>query len=288
MCGASLLLLAALPALAGWCVEGEVVSVVAPGAADGPAFAPRQRTAVLAPAGHAATLECRVLRLRDKSVSWVRSRDLQILSHAGAVFTADARVSATAAAADGAASRHTLRIERLRAADAGRYECQINTEPKMSLFYNLTVIDEVVPEVVVQVVGAARVTGRAGGAATLACEARYEPAPRLLPLPPLDIRWQRGDEPIDLESGRGVALDTQRWAARALSRLTLARLGARDAGAYTCSASGRAAALRLVLDEDEAAEAMQRDAAAGSAPAPPEPAPAALLPLLALLALALR
>lgn len=35
----------------------------------GPAFAPQQRTAVLAPAGHAATLDCRVLRLRDKSVS---------------------------------------------------------------------------------------------------------------------------------------------------------------------------------------------------------------------------
>lgn len=81
----------------------------------------------------------------------MRSRDLQILSHAGAVFTADARVSATSGVTTtsggghegGApASRHTLRIERLRTADAGRYECQVNTEPKMSLFFNLTVVGE--------------------------------------------------------------------------------------------------------------------------------------------------
>lgn len=84
-------------------------------------------------------------------VSWVRSSDLQILTHAGSVFTADARVSvsqAPAAAREALTSRddaaagavHTLRLERLRAADAGRYECQVNTEPKMSLFFNLTVL----------------------------------------------------------------------------------------------------------------------------------------------------
>lgn len=39
-----------------------------------------------------------------------------------------------------AGSVHTLRIERLREADSGRYECQINTEPKLSLFFNLTVV----------------------------------------------------------------------------------------------------------------------------------------------------
>ncbi|XP_022824916.1 obscurin-like [Spodoptera litura] len=257
MCAAAtLLLMAALPALAGqgrWCADGEVVALEGAG----PAFAPQQHTAVLAPAGHAATLDCRVLRLRDKSVSWVRSRDLQILSHAGTVFTADARVSAAAAGA-----RHSLRIERLRTTDAGRYECQVNTEPKMSLFFNLTVVDEPVPEVVVSVLGAAGVTARAGGAATLACQARYEPPPRQLPLPDLDIRWQKGNLPISLQSGRGVALDTQRWAARVESRLTLAALRADDAGHYSCSAAGRAATLTLDIDrlaDDDRVEAMQRD-----------------------------
>lgn len=222
-------------------------------------------------------------------VSWVRSRDLQILSHAGAVFTADARVSATSsrAAPAGSSSRHTLRIEHLRTSDAGRYECQINTEPKMSLFFNLTVVgeynadfdilalrvahwrvpkrrlmsiaphsvahvtDEPVPEVVVSVLGEGMVRGHVGGAATLACEARYEPPPRELPLPPLDIRWQKGSEPVSLAGPRGgVALDTARWTARVESRLTLAELRVSDAGAYSCSAAGRAAVLTLTLDDD--------------------------------------
>lgn len=80
--------------------------------------------------------------MRWSQVSWVRSRDLQILSHAGVVFTADTRVSATSSAEGAGASRHSLRIERLRASDAGRYECQVNTEPKMSLFFNLTVVGQ--------------------------------------------------------------------------------------------------------------------------------------------------
>lgn len=61
------------------------------------------------------------------------------------------------------------------------------------------VVDEPVPEVVVAVLGAAEVRARAGHAATLACEARYEPPPRDLPLPALDIRWQRGEQPVSLQ-----------------------------------------------------------------------------------------
>lgn len=55
------------------------------------------------------------------------------------------------------------------------------------------------PEVVVSVLGDSAVSGAAGGAATLACEARYSPPPRALPLPPLDIRWQKGEQPISLQ-----------------------------------------------------------------------------------------
>ncbi|XP_075979501.1 opioid-binding protein/cell adhesion molecule-like isoform X2 [Anticarsia gemmatalis] len=261
----TLLLLAALPALAG-VARGEVVVSAGEAAGAGPAFAAQQPTTVVAPLGHDATLDCTVRRLRDKSVSWVRSRDLQILSHAGVVFTADARVAARSAAA-GADTRHSLHIERLRASDAGRYECQVNTEPKMSLFFNLTVVDEPVPAVVVRAVDDSEVFGAEGGAATLACEARYEPPPRDLPLPPLDVRWLRRDAPINLQSSRGgVSLDTERWAARALSRLTLAELTRDDAGDYVCAAAGRVAALTLrVLPRLElSAEAMQRDEGAAS------------------------
>ncbi|XP_013192011.2 obscurin [Amyelois transitella] len=260
-----LLLVAALPAFTGLlCAEGEVVSVL-----ESPEFTGTPPALVLA-AGSSAELDCRVLHLADKAISWVRSRDLQILSHSGAVFTADPRVSVSVSGAgSGAASgatRHTLRIERLRLADAGRYECQVNTEPKMSQFFNLTVLDEVVPETVVSAVGGRAVRGRAGGAATLACEARYEPAPRRLPLPALHIRWYFGDQPIDSQSNRGgVSLDTDRWAGRCVSRLTLAALSARDAGRYRCVAGRVADTLRLDVapsTEESLMEAMQRDQSA--------------------------
>ncbi|XP_028026667.1 zwei Ig domain protein zig-8-like [Bombyx mandarina] len=255
-----LLMLAALPTLAGisrWCADGEVVSVTE---GTGPAFAPRQRDSLIAAVGQTAALECRVLRLGDKSVSWVRSSDLQILSHAGSVFTADARVSATSSRGGSGSSRHTLRIERLRTTDAGRYECQVNMEPKMSKFFNLTVLDEPIPVPVLKTLREV-MHGTIGSAVTLTCEARYDPPPGALPLPPLEIRWQKGDQLINLQTGRGgVSLDTERWTGGAISRLTLGALRRRDSGRYSCTVLGHSATISLTVDDQPSPiDAMQRD-----------------------------
>ncbi|RVE51551.1 hypothetical protein evm_003821 [Chilo suppressalis] len=269
---ARLLLLAALPALAGrgwWCADGEVVSVTAgAGASAGPEFLPTDTTLVAA-VGQDAVLDCRVRNLADKAVSWVRSRDLHILSHAGAVFTADARVSVRVSAAG--ATIHSLRIRRLRVSDAGRYECQLNTDPKMSLFYNLTVLDEPVPVAVIAA-GAAEMHGAVGAAVTLRCEARYEPPPRALPLPPLDILWTKDGVPVDHQRGHsGVSRDTERWSWRSVSRLTLAELAPSDAGVYACATATPNATpiavaapaavdyVHLYVDAESQMEAMQRD-----------------------------
>lgn len=65
---------------------------------------------------------------------WVRSRDLHIMSCNTMLFTADPRVSLQ----DNDGS-FVLAIKKAQVSDTGRYECQLNTEPKMSLFFNLTV-----------------------------------------------------------------------------------------------------------------------------------------------------
>ncbi|XP_045501521.1 uncharacterized protein LOC123698776 isoform X2 [Colias croceus] len=259
--------------------------------AEPPAFALNQHTALVARAGDSAALRCTVLRLADRAVSWVRSSDLQILTHAGAVFTADSRVSCSSARDAGHglhaggldaggldappdaddiltseedwdpyASLHILRIERLRLSDSGRYECQINTEPKLSLFYNLTVIDTALPEVSVSPLGSSATRAALGGAARLACEARYVAAPgaqlppaALAALPPLRLRWTHKGETLDPQSTRGgISLDTERWAGRAVSRLTLARLATGDAGRYSCAAAGASADLFVHLYRDGA------------------------------------
>ncbi|XP_068622881.1 uncharacterized protein [Battus philenor] len=319
----------------------------AEGAGAGVQFA-RQRTWARARPGGSAALRCRVLRLGDRAVSWVRSSDLQILTHAGTVFTADARVSAiTGQAADdelpdgepedpwdeqpddqpheqpeeqpyeqpdeppdeqyrqgGGGGQsveqradetvHTLHIERLRTSDAGRYECQINTEPKMSLFFELSVTDSRPPEVELRALGARALSGAVGGSASLACEARYlSTSDPHSSLPPLRIRWYHGGQPLNAQSPpSGVSLSAERWTGGARSRLTLGALRRRHAGAWRCAAAGSSVAFALSVTARPAhapdGEAMQRDQAAAQAScAPARRAHPALPALPALAALAL-
>ncbi|CAF4921676.1 unnamed protein product [Pieris macdunnoughi] len=227
------------------------------GGRSGPAFDSSQQTTVVASAGGSVELHCRVLRLADRAVSWVRSSDLQILTHAGAVFTADTRVSCAAASQeDPRGTVHSLRIEVLRASDSGRYECQINTEPKMSLFFNLTVIEWDLPVVSVSVLSGSVQRAVLGGSAILSCEARYEPsaalaaipAAALAALPPLTLHWEHNGEALNPQSARGgISLETERWETRLESRLTLAALVVKDAGRYVCAAPADCATISLRL-----------------------------------------
>ncbi|KAJ8942153.1 hypothetical protein NQ314_010144 [Rhamnusium bicolor] len=69
-------------------------------------------------------------------VSWMRKRDLHILTSGIHTYTGDARFSV----------RHPehsddwdLRIEYVQKRDGGVYECQVNTEPKINLAIILNV-----------------------------------------------------------------------------------------------------------------------------------------------------
>lgn len=55
------------------------------------------------------------------------------------------------------------------------------------------------PVVVISAEGGRAVHAALGGAATLSCDARYDPPPRDLPLPPLDIRWTKDGQPVNLQ-----------------------------------------------------------------------------------------
>ncbi|KXJ78198.1 hypothetical protein RP20_CCG005227 [Aedes albopictus] len=74
--------------------------------------------------GQTGFLHCRVERLGDKDVAWIRKRDLHILTTGSSTYTSDQR----------------FQIKYPQVRDSGVYECQINTEPKMSLSYELHVI----------------------------------------------------------------------------------------------------------------------------------------------------
>lgn len=74
-------------------------------------------------------------------VSWIRHRDIHILTVGSYTYTSDQRFQAT---------HHqdtddwTLQIKWAQKRDAGMYECQISTQPVRSYFVRLNVVGEYV------------------------------------------------------------------------------------------------------------------------------------------------
>lgn len=73
-------------------------------------------------------------------VSWIRKRDLHILTVGILTYTNDQRYQSLHA--DGS-DEWTLRITSPQPRDSGIYECQVSTEPKISLAFRLSVIGKV-------------------------------------------------------------------------------------------------------------------------------------------------
>lgn len=94
---------------------------------------------VIAAVGTTARLHCRVRNLGDRAVSWIRKRDLHILTIGIMTYTNDQRFLA----------RHidnsdewVLKIVSVQPRDAGVYECQVSVEPKISQAYKLMVVSK--------------------------------------------------------------------------------------------------------------------------------------------------
>lgn len=69
-------------------------------------------------------------------VSWMRKRDLHILTSNIHTYTGDARFSVIHPENS---DEWNLRIEFVQKRDAGIYECQVNTEPKINMAILLNV-----------------------------------------------------------------------------------------------------------------------------------------------------
>lgn len=105
----------------------------------GPYFDPTTTTNITTQLGTHAYLPCKVKQLGNKSVSWIRRRDAHILTVDRYTFIADDRFQAFLVEAT---DTWTLQVKYVQARDAGQYECQVSTEPKMSHFITLNVVGE--------------------------------------------------------------------------------------------------------------------------------------------------
>ena len=74
-------------------------------------------------------------------VSWIRAKDVKVLAVGGFVFSTDQRMTVTSTNTDvDRQSIWTLEIRNLISEDAGRYKCQVNTEPAESVSITLNVL----------------------------------------------------------------------------------------------------------------------------------------------------
>ncbi|XP_039949865.1 neural cell adhesion molecule L1 isoform X2 [Bactrocera tryoni] len=182
-------------------------------------------TNVTAQIGTHAYLPC---RLGNKSVSWVRVRDGHILTVDRAVFIADQRFLALKQPD----KFWTLQIKYVQARDAGAYECQVSTEPKVSARVHLQVV---VPRT--EIVGGPERLVKAGSTVVLRCIVRGALEP------PTFIMWYHSTEQITSDSTRYRTQvdrnipEIEGDAHSTTGSLIIESAKKRDNGNYTCSPS---------------------------------------------------
>ncbi|KAH9640211.1 hypothetical protein HF086_008447 [Spodoptera exigua] len=221
----------------------------------GPYFDPSAPNNITTQLGTHAYLPCKVRQLSNKSVSWIRRRDAHILTVDRFTFIADERFQAFLVEAT---DTWTLQVKYVQARDAGVYECQVGTEPKMSHFVQLNVV---VPKI--EIVGESELYVKAGTTVSLKCvitQALEEPA---------YIFWYHNDERVLNYDKSLVEIRMERVApdTTASSRRPCSTGTARAAPARARAAGARRAgrARRRLL-----ASAAPTAVAAGAGPALPE------------------
>lgn len=191
---------------------------------------PRNVTAVV---GQSAVLNCRVKHPGDRTVSWMRKRDLHILTSGIHTYTGDGRFGVHH-------SEHTddwnLQVEYVQKRDAGVYECQVNTEPKINYAVNLYVEDAQA-----SISGPSEIYVKKGSTISLTCSINIHSTP------PSSVFWYHGQSVIDFDSPRGgISLETEKTESGTTSKLLVTKALLSDSGNYTCMPSNASPASTVV------------------------------------------
>lgn len=212
---------------------------------------PRNVTAIV---GQMAELNCHVKHPGDRTVSWMRKRDLHILTSSIFTYTGDGRFSVKHPEVS---DEWRLRIEYVQPRDAGIYECQVNTEPKMNLAFMLKV-----EAAQAKILGPEDVYVKKGSTISLTCTVNVQSTP------PSSVSWHHGSAVVDFDSPRGgVSLETEKTESGTTSKLLVTQARLSDSGNYTCipSNANPASVMVHVLNGEHPA-AMQHGGSCGVAP----------------------
>ncbi|XP_066937209.1 uncharacterized protein [Macrobrachium rosenbergii] len=176
---------------------------------------------ITAQIGKTAVLNCRVKYLGGKTVSWMRARDLHLLTVGRFTYTSDERFRAVH---QPGSDDWLLKIHYAQERDAGAYECQVSTTPPLSTSVWLTVVAE--PQT--QVLGGPDLYINAGSTINLTCVVSHSADP-----PPY-IFWYHQSELLSYDSPRGGITVVTEHGPTSSSRLLIQRATSDDAGQYSC------------------------------------------------------
>ncbi|XP_050084104.1 zwei Ig domain protein zig-8-like [Anopheles aquasalis] len=186
----------------------------------GPYFDISASRNVTALVGNTAYLNCRVRNLGNRTVSWIRHRDLHLLTVGKATYTSDQRYQSVH---NPQLDDWSLKVLYPQQRDSGVYECQISTTPPVGYSMTLAVV-----EPITTVVGGPDLYIDTGSTVNLTCIVRHLPEP-----PPL-IQWTHNGEEINYDSPRGgVSVITEKGDITT-SYLLIQRARSSDSGKYTC------------------------------------------------------
>ncbi|CAK9804387.1 Zwei Ig domain protein zig-8 [Anthophora plagiata] len=173
--------------------------------------------------GKTVELVCKVKNLGNRTVSWVRHRDIHLLTVGRYTYTSDQRFEALHFVHS---EEWTLKIRYSQKKDSGIYECQISTTPPIGHPVYLTVV-----EPITIIIGAPDLFVNKGSTINLTCVVKYAPEP-----PPMMI-WSHNTEVINFDSPRGgISLVTEKGP-ETTSRLMIQKAVPSDSGIYTCEPS---------------------------------------------------
>ncbi|KAJ8717003.1 hypothetical protein PYW07_005543 [Mythimna separata] len=208
----------------------------------GPRFDVPHSKNVTALVGKTAQLNCRVHDLGNRTVSWIRHRDIHLLTSGRMTYTSDQRFISVH-------NPHTedwiLKIRFPQRRDSGIYECQVGTTPPIGHRMYLSVV-----EPLTTILGGPELFINTGSTINLTCVVQHSPEP------PPAIRWTHNDEEINYDSPRGgVSVITEKGETTT-SHLLVQRAKAPDSGRYTCApanANPRSVLVHVLSGEHPAA-----------------------------------
>uniref|UniRef100_A0A8D8T2I6 Hemicentin-2 n=1 Tax=Cacopsylla melanoneura TaxID=428564 RepID=A0A8D8T2I6_9HEMI len=207
----------------------------------------RNITAVV---GQVIYLKCHVKQIGERTVSWMRKRDLHILTTSIFTYTGDGRFSVIHPQNS---DEWNLKIDYAQRRDAGIYECQVNTEPKMNMAFLINIEDAQAT-----ILGRTEQHVKAGSTISLTCIVNVHG------IPPGSVVWFQESNKIDHNnSGRGgVSLYTEKTEKGTKSELVVTKATLTDSGNYTCVPSNAApASVYIHVLNGEHPEAMQHGVA---------------------------